>query len=62
MAPIGALQMSTRMAQIAQCVQIGGMPALGKRIAGAEREKQREYHSWDENSGNSFHEFGFSWI
>src|SRR5208337_788114 len=61
MAPIGALQMSARMAQIGQCVQIRGMPALGKRIAGTEREKQREYHSWNENSGNSFHGFGLSW-
>src|SRR5208337_192348 len=61
MAPIVALQMSARMAQIGQCVQIRGVPALGKRIAGTERKKQREYHSWNENSGNSFHEFGFSW-
>ena len=61
-APIGPLQVSPRLTQIAQRVQVCGMPALGKRIAGAERKKQREYHSWNENSGNSFHGIGFSWI
>jgi len=61
-ASVRPLQVSTSFAQIAQRMQIGGMPALGKRIAGAERKKQREYHSWNEDSGNSFHEFDLSWI
>ena len=61
LASVVMLQISASRTQICQCVQIRRVPALGKCTAATERKKQRKYHSRNENSGNCFHGFDFSW-